>query len=70
MLVKILDENYRAIHHRANRNGDATQRHDVGMESLQAHDQKGHENGHGQGEHRHQRAARMEQEQAAHQRHH
>ena len=43
MLVSILDHDNRRIDHRADGDGDATQRHDVGIDPLQPHHDEGRE---------------------------
>ena len=47
MLVGILNHYNGGIHHGANGDGNAAQGHDVGVDSLVIHHQKGHQNSHG-----------------------
>ena len=41
MLVNVLDHDNGGIDHGANRNRDTPKGHDVGIDALQAHDDKG-----------------------------
>ena len=69
VLVAVFHHHHGAVDHRADGNGDPPQRHDIGVEPLQAHDDKGHENPQRQDDNRHQRAAHMQQEQHHHDAH-
>ena len=69
MLVGVLDHDDDRIHHRADGDGDAAQRHDVGADSLPEHDQERNQHGDRQDQDGHQRAAQMQQERDADQRH-
>ncbi|MNS70677.1 hypothetical protein D3C72_1040240 [compost metagenome] len=70
LLVRVLDHHDRGIDHGANGNGNAAQRHDVGIDALVAHHQKGGQHAQRQRHDRHQRGTQVEQEQQAHQRDH
>ena len=43
VLVRVLDHDHRGIDHRPDRNGDAAERHDVGVHSLVAHYDERHQ---------------------------
>ena len=66
--VRVLDHHDRGVHHRADGDGDAPQRHDVGVDALQVHDDDGHQHRQRQGQHGHQRRAQVQQEEGADQR--
>jgi hypothetical protein len=66
VFVGILHQNDGRVDHGPDGDGESTQAHDVGAHALQAHDKKCHEQRHGQGDDRHQRRARVEQEDRAH----
>jgi hypothetical protein len=68
--VGVLDHHDRGIDHRADRDRDAAQRHDVGRQALPAHDRQRHQHPQRQGDHDHQGRARVHQEQRADQGHH
>ncbi|MNF46121.1 hypothetical protein D3C84_272750 [compost metagenome] len=70
VLVDVLDHHDSAIHHGADGDGDASQRHDVGVDPLQVHHDKGGQDGDGQGDDHHQGRAQVEQEGEANQHHH
>jgi hypothetical protein len=70
VLVGVLDHHDRRVHHRADGDRDAAQRHDVGVDALPVHDDERGQHADRQGHHRHQRRAQVEQEDRAHQRHH
>ena len=70
LLVCILDHHDSRVDHRTDGNGDATERHDVGIDSLVVHDDEGHEHAHGERDDGNQGRAQVEQEQQAHQRDH
>ena len=42
-LMDVLDHDDRGIHHRADGNGNPTERHDVGIHALVVHDYERHE---------------------------
>ena len=69
VLMGVLDQDDGPVDHGPDGDGDAAQGHDVGVDALQAHGQEGDEHGGGQGEDGHQRAAQMQQEDAADQGH-
>ena len=64
-LVGVLNHHDGGIDHRSHRNGDPAQRHDVGVESLEMHHDKGEAQAERQGDNRHQRRAHVPQEQGA-----
>src|SRR6266705_2723229 len=68
-LVRVLDHHHRGIHHRADRDGDAAERHDVGVDPLVDHDDERRENAERQRDDRDESRAQVKQEQHAHQRH-
>ena len=68
MLVCILDHHNRGIHHRADRNRNSAQAHDVGIHAQRAHRDDGDQHADGQHHDGHQRTARMHQKHHAHQR--
>ncbi len=70
VLVDVLDHHDGAIHHGADGDGDAAQRHDVGVDPLQVHNDEGDQDGDGQAHHHHQRGAQVEQEGETNQHHH
>ena len=70
VFVHVLDHHDGTINHRADRNGDATERHDVGIEPLQMHYNERRENAHRQADNGHQTGANMEQKHHADQCHH
>ncbi|MNR69393.1 hypothetical protein D3C85_1945980 [compost metagenome] len=43
LLVGVLDHHHRGINHGTDGNGDPAQGHDVGVDSLVAHDDEGHQ---------------------------
>src|SRR3546814_114954 len=65
VLVRILDHHDRRINHRADRDGDAAQRHDVGVYALEAHHDERGEHAERQGDDGDQRRAHVPQEQGA-----
>ena len=69
-LVGIFDHHDRRIHHRADGNGDPSQRHDVGVQPLEMHHDKGDAQAQRQRDDRHQRRAHVPEEQRADHRHH
>jgi hypothetical protein len=68
MLVHVLDHDDRRIHHRADGDGDPAERHDVGVDTLPAHDDERDEDADGQRHDGDQRRAQVEQEDGADQR--
>ena len=69
VLVRVLDHHHRGIHHRADGDRDAAERHDVGVDALVAHDDEGDQHAQRQRDDGHQRRAQVPQEQRADQRH-
>ena len=59
----VFNHHDRTIHHRTDRNGDATQGHDVGIQPLVTHDDKGHQDAERQRNNRHECRSRVQQEQ-------
>ncbi len=70
VFVGVLDHDDDRVHHRADGDGDAAQRHDVGAEALAEHDQERRQHRDGQDQDGDQRAAQVHQEGEADQRHH
>ncbi len=70
VLVDVLYHHDGAIHHGADGDGDTPQRHDVGVDPLQVHHDKGGQNRDGQGDDHHQGRAQVEQEGQTDQHHH
>ena len=68
LLVRVLDHHHRGVDHRADGDGDAAQRHDVGVDALPAHHQEGDHHAQRQRDDGHQRRAQVPQEEHAHQR--
>ncbi len=54
VLVDVLDHHDGTIHHGADGDGDAAEGHDVGVDPLQVHHDKGGQDGDGQGDDHHQ----------------
>ncbi len=48
VLVRVLDHHHGRVHHRADRDRDAAERHDVGIDALVVHDDEGSEHAEGQ----------------------
>ena len=69
MLVGILDHDDRAVDHGPDRDGDAAEAHDVGAEPQQLHRAEGHQDADGQHEDGDERAADMQEEDDADERH-
>ncbi len=69
VLVRVLDHHDRRIDHGADRDRDAAETHDVGAEPQQLHGAERHQHADRQHQDRHQRAADMQQEHDADQRH-
>ena len=70
VLVGILDHHNGRIYHGADRNGDTTQRHDIGIDTLRLHHQEGRQDADRQADEDDQRRAQVKQEQRAYQHHH
>ena len=68
MLVQVFDHHDGRIDHRPDRNRDAAERHDIGVDALGVHHHKSGQYTQGQAEHDHQRGADVKQENHAHQR--
>ena len=64
-LVGVLDHDDRRIHHRADGDGDAAQRHDVGVHPLEPHYDERGQHTERQGQDRDQRRADVPEEQGA-----
>ncbi len=62
MLVCVLHQNHRRIHHDSDGNGDASQTHNVGVDAQKIHDEKRHQNAHRQGEDGHKGRSEVEEE--------
>ena len=58
----VLDHDHRAVHHHADPDGEAAERHEVGGEPRQLHQDEGDEHGEGDGRGHHQRRAHLAQE--------
>ena len=69
MLVRVLDHHHGGVDHRADGDRNATERHDVGVDTLVVHDDEGRQDAERQRHDRHQRRAQVEQEHRAHERH-
>ena len=69
MLVHVLDHHDRRVDHRADRDRDAAERHDVRADADHPHRDERDEDPEGQREDRHQGGAGVQQEDDAHQRH-
>jgi hypothetical protein len=54
-LVGVFDHHDRRVHHRPYRDSDAAKRHDVGVQPLEVHDDKGNAQPQRQRDNRHQR---------------
>src|SRR6266516_2502373 len=68
MLVSVFDHDDRRIDHRADRDRDAAEAHDIGAEAEQLHGAERHQDTDRQHQDRHQRAAEVQQEDDADQR--
>ena len=68
MFVRVLDHDDDRIHHRADGDGDAAQRHDVRADALAEHDEERNQHRDGQNDDGHQCAAQVQQKREAHQR--
>ena len=69
VFVGVLDHDHRRVDHGADGDGDAAQRHDVGVDPLQMHQDERREHAERQGQDRDQRRAGVPQEQPADDRH-
>ena len=67
--MSVLDHDDRGVDHRADRNRDAAEAHDVGADAESIHHRHGDEDADRQGDDRNQRTAHMQQEQETDQRH-
>ena len=67
--MEIFDHDDGRVDHGADRDSDAAQRHDVGVDALDVHHDERGQNAQRQRQQHHQRRAEMEQEQHAHQHH-
>ena len=65
MFVRVLDHDDDRVHHRADGDGDAAQRHDVRADALAEHDDERHQHRDGQNDDGDQRAAEVQQEREA-----
>ena len=68
VLVRVLDHHDRGIDHRADRDRDAAERHDVGVHALVVHDDERRQHAERQRDDRDERRAQVEQEHDADQR--
>ena len=68
MLVRIFNHDDGGIDHGADGNGDAAQRHDVGIDAHAFHDYERGKNAHRQRNNNYQRRAQVKQKQRTHQR--
>ncbi len=66
MLVHIFDHNDGAVDHGTDGNRNTTEGHNIGVNPLQAHNDKGSQNSHGQANNCHQGRAQMKQKHKAH----
>ena len=69
MLVGVLDHDDGGVDHGADGDGDAAEAHDVRAEAEKPHSGKRHQDAHGQNENGNQRAAQMQEEDHADERH-
>ena len=69
MFVGVLDHDDDRVHHRADGDGDAAQRHDVRADALAEHDEERNQHRDRQDQDGHERAAQVQQERDADQRH-
>ena len=70
MFVRVLDHHDRRVHHRADGNRYAAQRHDVGVDALLMHDDERGKDAQRQSDDGHKGRAQVEQEHQTHQRDH
>ena len=66
MFVGIFNHDDGSVDHCSDGNGNSTQTHDVGIDSLKVHDDKGHQDRYRQGQDGDQRTGQVEQEQCSH----
>jgi hypothetical protein len=66
VFVRVLDHHDRRVDHRADRDRDAAQRHDVGVDTLVAHDDEGREDAERQRHDGDEGRAQVEQEDETH----
>ena len=69
VLVRVFDHHHRRIDHGADGDGDAAQRHDVGVDALVMHDDEGDQDAQRQRDDGHEGRAQVKQEHEADQRH-
>ena len=60
MLMYVFNHHYRAIDHRANRNGNPAQGHNIGIHPLVIHNNKSNQNTDRQTDNDHQRGTKVE----------
>jgi hypothetical protein len=65
LLVRVLDHHHGRVHHRADGDRDAAQRHDVGVDALVAHHDEGGQDAQRQRDDGHQCRAQVPQEEHA-----
>ena len=63
--MRVLNHHDGGIHHRADGDGNASQRHNIGVQPLEMHDDKGNTQAKRQRDNRHQRRANVPEEQRA-----
>ena len=68
VLVRVLDHHHGRVDHRADGDGDAAERHDVGVHALVVHDNEGDQHAEWQRDDRHECGAQVKEKQQAHQR--
>ena len=64
--MRVLDHDYCSIHHGTDGNGNAPQRHDVGVNALVMHDDERRQNPQGQRHNGHKGRAQVKEEDGAH----
>jgi hypothetical protein len=69
LLVRVLDHDDGRIDHGANGDGDAAERHDVGIDTLVVHDDERHQHAERQGQDGDERAAQVDEKHQADKRH-
>ena len=69
MLVRVLHQHDRGVDHGADRDGDPSEAHDVGVDAEEAHGNERQRHRHRERQHGHQRAAQVEQEDEDHEAH-
>ena len=65
MFMCVLDHDDGAVNHGADGDGDAAEAHDIGVDSLPAHDEEGDKNTDRQGKNGDERRTRMQKKQQA-----